>query len=527
MGQVNGGNGNTEEAKRIERKDLQNVKTRFIKGGLIKEGILRDVGYNKQKGKIKLKSELASASQGELELFYKDPGKNEKEKFLLKQDVQVECYEYGIEDTEESRELFPENIYGEKSESHNNNNDRNRLLELMQGDYDRVAQEIIQERSSRGMVFVTTLGAMSTAAFALIALTNNSGVSLPRWILWGTLIPMILLIISILVTIHKTRAINLRTSYLATLNSCIAGKTIPKFFGGWQNALSVHRLCNFSLWHKMLEPRCRRSTKNRWCMYQAQRFSYSENKFARIWKGLFFESFTVFSTVIYGFLYLAWGTAFIWLVAEYIKIPNGNRIGTVVWPSILFAGLMVSLIFVINFLLRTSKAAHKRLEASSEDMDTAQQSYFINIAFCEKIRKIHSLCNICCGLVGLAAVVGFVLYLLPTGAKIMGEEYAKYVGIMMVSVFLLATITKLCLEYHSLRKGEHSMEFLTNLWLIRLELCPWATGRRVWREGDIPPKSYYSCCYCGKKFSLSGKKELEPCKRCGATLFFAVSRIFI
>jgi DNA-directed RNA polymerase subunit RPC12/RpoP len=524
MGQVNGENGNTEEAQRIEQKDLQNVKTRFIKDGSIQDGILRDVGYNKQEGKIKLKSELASASQGKLELSYKDPVKNEKEKILLKQKVEVECYEYGLEDTEESRELFPENIYGEKSESDNNNNDRKRLLELMQGDYDRVAQEIIQERSSRGMFFVTTLGAMSTAAFALIALTNSSEESLPRWILWGTLIPMILLIISILVTIQKTRAINLRTSYLAALNSCIAGRTIPKFFGGWQNALSVHRLCNFNLWHKMLEPRCQRSTKKRWCMYQAQRFSYSENKFARIWKGLFFESFTVFSTIIYGLLFLAWGTAFIWLFAEYIKIQNG--IGTVVWPSILFAVLMVSLIFVINYLLRTSKAAHKRLEASSGDIDTAQQSYFINIAFCEKIRKIHSLCNICCGLVGLAAVVGFVLYL-STGEKIIGEKYAKAVGIIMVSVFLLAIITKLCLEYHSLRKGEHSMEFLTNLWLIRLELCPWATGQRVWRKDDIPPKSSYSCNNCGKKFYLSGTKELEPCKYCGGTLFFAVSRIFI
>jgi len=224
----------------IGRKDLGNVKTRFIKDGSLKDGILRNVDYDKQAAKIKLKSELVSIDQGELELFYQERGK--KEELLLKQDVRVEYNEYELESTGQLKGLFSKKLLKGGSKSCNNDNDRKRLLfNLLQKDGDQVTQEIIQERSSRGLIFVTTLGAMSTAAFVLITLGGKQPLS--RWIFGGVLVPMVLLTISILANIHKTRAINLRSSYLAALNSFIAEGRIPKFFAGWQNALQVHKLC--------------------------------------------------------------------------------------------------------------------------------------------------------------------------------------------------------------------------------------------------------------------------------------------
>jgi len=378
-------------------------------------------------------------------------------------------------------------------------------LELAKKDYDRVSQETIQKRNCRGTIFLATLTAMSTAAFALIAFANNAT---PDWLWLGALIPLMMLTISILASIQKARAINLRIGYLAALSSCLATGRITKFFAGWENALRSIGLCNVALHRNTNEPPCLRPHWEQ-CKEIARCLSQDEHKFVQMWRMYFLKSFTTFTGVIYAVLFLGWSVAFIWLSAIHFKYPNRPF-----FSGIILAALIISAIFLTSYgLLRTSRRA--RIIAEQKKIYQAHPysknpkkpidiSYEINIAVTQLSVILHSLCNI-------FLILSFFALFIAILCNYIQPKWASPAIIISLLIFLLAVAISLYLAFYALRKGENSIEFFSNLWRTMLMTCPWMSGRKIWREQDTPGLGRYACCNCDKVQPLHEGGCLKHC----------------
>lgn len=93
------------------------------------------------------------------------------------------------------------------------------LTNLAREEYERVNREVLQRRQCRSNVFITTLITLTTSGLAMIGFVNGfEGLESARpWLMVGVVIPLAVLTVAILVTIHKAGAINLRLGYLGAL----------------------------------------------------------------------------------------------------------------------------------------------------------------------------------------------------------------------------------------------------------------------------------------------------------------------
>jgi len=106
-------------------------------------------------------------------------------------------------------------------------------LELAMEDYKLVNEEVSGIQSCRTQMFIGSIAAMSAWIIATVGIGLVNKVQPSLWVLIGSSFPYFILTISILGTIEKTNAVNLRRGFLAALVEYLRSDALPPNYIGW------------------------------------------------------------------------------------------------------------------------------------------------------------------------------------------------------------------------------------------------------------------------------------------------------
>lgn len=171
-------------------------------------------------------------------------------------------------------------------------------MELALRDYSMVHQEVLLIQSCRSTLFVGTMAAIATwlmGATGLVVTNNLKNVDF--WAVIGTALPYVLLTIAVLTTIEKTRALNFRRGFLAALTEYIRHDVAPPNYLGWSHLCAARTECRA----RMAAHLCPDTVEFCW---EAERDTHKSLTRGKHLVSNIFDSFTAFSTAVYGFLYM-------------------------------------------------------------------------------------------------------------------------------------------------------------------------------------------------------------------------------
>ncbi|MFC1783786.1 hypothetical protein ACFL02_09425 [Planctomycetota bacterium] len=317
--------------------------------------------------------------------------------------------------------------------------------DLAMCDYNNVYQEIFQRRRCRSSIFLTTLAAMITSGFALIGFVKGFGgiEAARRWIMLGTFIPLGILTIAILATIHKVRTINLRTGYLAALGEYLCVGEIPQKFCTWINSLRNGDHCTAVT--RKGPPPCGKK-KDESCISHAENISQAKNQLRNICKVDFFKSFTSFTTVVYGFFYLIVGASFIWASGFFYEFSQLD-----ITFLILIAVILITTVIVLLF--------------STKQYNGGDRSKQITIYF-------QTIGRVCFFLAFIFVAIGAVFHWGSSHWEDITLPHASPSWFMAGVIFMVIYIgIELYMQTFNIRKGKYSTETYYELWKKRLVDC--------------------------------------------------------
>ncbi|MBN2584131.1 MAG: PilZ domain-containing protein [Planctomycetes bacterium] len=205
-------------------------------------------------------------------------------------------------------------------------------IERVEEDIAEVREQIRGIQQCRSQIFIGTLAALCAASFStLIALAKGLGPMTPdETLATGCVLATGLLVIGIMATLEKARAINLRKGFLATVGEYLSRGQVPPGYRGWsqlqfaQIDCGLRRkagMCNavrrYTRQLDEYKEKCKRfeddpvgneppgaeplPPETCWTIGMRNTIWYSSKK--HMWPGML-ESFMAFSGYVYAILYL-------------------------------------------------------------------------------------------------------------------------------------------------------------------------------------------------------------------------------
>ena len=124
--------------------------------------------------------------------------------------------------------------------------DESHMLETARRDDQAVREELLSIQNCRSQIFVGTIAALGAAAMTTgIAISKAPKAQWPVWVVFGAGIGAFLLLVGILATIEKARAINLRKGFLRALADYLRKAQAPPSYAGWGHLRSLQNICGF------------------------------------------------------------------------------------------------------------------------------------------------------------------------------------------------------------------------------------------------------------------------------------------
>ncbi len=244
------------------------------------------------------------------------------------------------------------------------------IYQLVLRDSKEVSEELRGIQACRSQIFIGTLAAVGAVAMTTIAisaakfpaeddlsrlitattsffgLNDENAVSkflfIWPWILTGAVVAEILLVIGILSTIEKARAINLRKGFLAALEPYLLRKATPRNYQGWALLKFAYSECGRR--HKTDDCAYKKKCKNSqrcWTAgnYAAERLTEKKASFPGT-----FDSFMSLSSMVFACLFVAVvlsGTwAFLCLACYSIELNILWLVG--IYAGSLFWGIVIA-----------------------------------------------------------------------------------------------------------------------------------------------------------------------------------------
>lgn len=117
-------------------------------------------------------------------------------------------------------------------------------LDMAKEDQQAVRDELLSIQECRSHVFVGTIASLGAAAVAVgMAIANAPVHQDAGWVLAGACVAAFLLLIGILATVEKARAINLRRGFLAALANYLRLGQAPPSYCSWSNLQHLQNSC--------------------------------------------------------------------------------------------------------------------------------------------------------------------------------------------------------------------------------------------------------------------------------------------
>lgn len=455
---------------------IQDIKTRFTKGDISETGSLCDI--RKKQGKVIFLSQHQSTENGKLELIKKDDVTDgATEKPLLLSEEATEIHEYELDSTDEvftklqDLGIDPKDILLDQvlnvdeqkekqeaadlppakriltgiermlrnpeklikfSEEYTGDKVTKPQLKFAQMDYDLVHRETIDIKTCRTNIFIVMLSVIGAIGVSLLGM--HSRTDFGKWLLPASLVPLLLLTVAILSTIHKARGLNKRLGYLEALGLYIYHGEIPNCWSGWLNAIRISEKCKCQAEKSEGNPESCQGGGH--CGKMAKDRSLKLSKYVH-WKPNLLNSFTSFSTHCYMTAYIITVVSCVYALAHTICMFS-----SLTWVDLLAPGGAATIgggmtISILLILRKIKKDSVIRIIA----------------AFIVVITPVI--------LVGLAR----------TEQRSLPIIFAYIIG---AASFSLACIGADALYHHvyAIGLGRYSIERFHRLWEYRFEKCP-------------------------------------------------------
>lgn len=116
--------------------------------------------------------------------------------------------------------------------------------EIAKQDQEAVRSEVLSIQGCRSQIFIATMAALGAAAMGTgVAMSNAAQEQWPMWVIFGAGIAAFLLLVGILATIEKARAINIRKGFLAALADYLRKGQAPPSYCGWGHLQYLQNTC--------------------------------------------------------------------------------------------------------------------------------------------------------------------------------------------------------------------------------------------------------------------------------------------
>ena len=365
-------------------------------------------------------------------------------------------------------------------------------FELVKLDCELVHREIIDIKTCRTNIFMGTLGVLGAVGVGILSVVGlNDKTSLFTWLPWAAAVPIILLIIAMLATIHKARGLTERVGYFRAVYENLIKQRIPKGFCGWFTARLVVEQCQYNLQqrNKMLNdcpdsfveqlekcfqknnrivdncPVSKQIDQNKkhksepYCVTKARKDSWIMNEDVNIIPP-FLHSFTSFSTYVFSIAFILAVLALFVAISNMLKRQIADINISTYWRVVAGSALVTSLLGYYTFK-RKVKSYKQSVETGIREKNTITGYIF----------KVYTYIVLCM----FPAFLGILL------SSVFGKELESLdiwqalslYGFVFVIIAIAGAISESCYnKVYSLRKGRYSPERWYCLWKTCLEDCP-------------------------------------------------------
>lgn len=370
-------------------------------------------------------------------------------------------------------------------------------------DYRLVHNSLLDIRSCRTHIFMGTLGIIGAVAVAILSILGSvensaNSSSWRTWLLWASLVPIGLLAVAIMTTIHKTQNLAKRLSYLEVLSEYLRKKDfkIPHW-SGWKKAnrvlerctahhsdACVNHKCKVAMTFLEKHPKVDKPTPKENVKEGTDKETQKEKKYkilwqfcCRIWRDMFGEkkttpvcarlakthsadgvkgvrllpnflySFASLSMYVYITILFIASVGLLSNLAVVIKDHEGFTMGQ--YLSAVFIGLIVGVILTSLHLWSRGKKLERRLNKCLNIIYIVVSSGLILVLSISILKANYAGADSN----HLSAVVGYVL-----GATI--------AGVVVYSAYSFYR------KLDKLRRGKDSIERMRMHWAIMFKHCP-------------------------------------------------------
>lgn len=222
-------------------------------------------------------------------------------------------------------------------------------LNLARTDYTEVFSEINSIQTCRSQVFLGTLAAIAAWVAGAIALVvTNKLVSIGIWTLFGAVVPYVLLTIAVLISIEKSRALNVRRGFLAALTEYLRHDTAPPNYHGWAHLRITVSECRARMAAKLCPHEdiyCWEEERNKHGRLTSKKHPISN----------LLDSFTALSAAVYAAIYVI--TVGIMIYASLLALAYSPNAATTV-ALIEGAAVFGMALFLLKQLYADRKGKH-------------------------------------------------------------------------------------------------------------------------------------------------------------------------
>lgn len=352
-------------------------------------------------------------------------------------------------------------------------------LEFARMDYEQVHREVMDIKSCRTNIFVGTIGVIGAIAVAILGILNvASSTRWQYWLLFASIVPALLLVSSMLSTIHKARGITKRVGYMEALGEYLSIGKIPRFFGGWHKASRVKYRCQRYIQMKITKMQASQAQQCKQ-VEVTMKLIFSEgekntetstlslddkdlefcNKIAKdntsnYLKGIsmvpsMLDSFTSLSTHIYTIAFFISIVSLLAAVFEVIRTRMSDAPLWLFW-MLVCSGALISSLFV-------RRCMNSMKDTSSNSLQSNKQG--------ERFFKIYRY------IAGFILPICLIVLLLGGNSNIFSVTVLYITG-AIISAIGVSVAYSFYEKIRSLRKGRYSIQRWRHIWKIRFKRCP-------------------------------------------------------